>query len=186
MNNKKYLEIGKIVSTHSIKGEVKVQPWCDEPQFLCEFPTLYTVSGGRDNKKYTPVKVERARIHKNMAILKLEGVDTMDDAVKCRGSVLYIDRDDAPVEDGQFYIQDIVGLDVVDVDSGKIWGKLTDVFQTGANDVYECTTDAGEKLLFPAIHDVVINTDIASGKIEIRPLEGLFENSENGDVEKGE
>lgn len=165
---KRYLECGKIVSTHGVRGEVKVQPWCDAPEFLLQFGTLY-FGGGT-----APVKVEGARVHKGMVLLKPQGVDTLDQAAALRGRVLYLDREDAPPEDGRYYIQDLLGIAVRDADTGAVYGTLTDVIATGANDVYEITTPAGKKLLAPAIPQVVLATDVAAGTMEIRPLKGLF------------
>ncbi|MCL2857012.1 MAG: ribosome maturation factor RimM [Oscillospiraceae bacterium] len=166
---KQYLESGKIVSTHGLRGEVRVQPWCDGPGFLLEFETFY-MDGGK-----TSVEVEGARVHKNLLILKIAGVDDIDAAAALRGKVLYIDRKDAPMEEGEHFIQDLMGLRVLDADTGQEYGKLTDVLHTGANDVYELTGEQGEKKLVPAIPDVIIEIDIEGGAMRIRPLEGLFE-----------
>lgn len=169
---KRYLECGKIVSTHGVRGEVKVQPWCDTPDFLLNFKTLYLDQGSR------PVKVEAARIHKGMVLLKVAEIDTLDAAVTLRGQILYIDREDAPPEEGRFFIQDLLGLTVVDADDDTIYGKLTDVIPTGANDVYEITTLEGKTLLAPAIPQVVVETDVAGGSLRIRPLKGLFDDAD--------
>ena len=166
---KRYLECGKIVSTHGLRGEVRVQPWCDGPGFLLGFSTLYMDNGA------TPVAVEGARVHKNLLILKLAEVDDVDAAGALRGKVLYLDRDDAPMEEGEHFVQDLLGLLVVDADTGQEYGRITDVLHTGANDVYELTGQQGEKKLVPVIPDVVIETNIESGVVRIRPLEGLFE-----------
>ena len=103
MPRKKYLEAGRIVATHGIKGEVKVQPWCDSPQVLCNLSVLYF-----DNGK-TPVKVG-ARPHKNAVIMKIEGVNSAQDAAALRGRVLYLDREDIQLDDGTYFIQDLIGL----------------------------------------------------------------------------
>ncbi len=170
---KPFLECGKIVSTHGIHGEVKVQPWCDTPEFLLEFTTLYMDKG---SKKCV---VEQSRIHKGMVMLKLAGINTMDEAVTLRGKVLYIDRVDAPPDqEGVFFVQDLLGIQVVDADTQASYGTLTDVFRTGANDVYEITGEDGVKRLAPAIKDVVIRTDPHAGIMEIRPLKGLFEDAD--------
>jgi len=165
---KPYLECGKIVSTHGIRGEVRVQPWCDSPDFLLGFRTLYL--GGGD----TPLQVERARAHKNLVILKLTGWDTIDEAAELRGKILFIDRRDTP-DDSGYFVQDLLGLAVYDADTGRLWGELTDVIATGANDVYEITGPDGVKRLAPAIPHVVLETDVDAGRMTIRPLKGLFE-----------
>jgi 16S rRNA processing protein RimM len=167
---KKFLECGKIVSTHGIRGEVKVQHWCDEPDYLCQFSTLYLEEGAK------ALAVENARAHKDMVILKLHGVEDIDAGNALRGKILYLNREDAP-EDGAFFLQDLLGLEVRDADSGHLYGKLTDVFATGANDVYEITGEDGVKRLAPAIPEVVVERDVAGGVILIRPLRGLFDDA---------
>jgi 16S rRNA processing protein RimM len=167
---KRYIECGKIVSIHGIRGEVKVQPWADSPDFLCVFNRFYLENGAK------ALTAERVRTNKNMVLIKLAGVDNPDDASLLRGKVIYIDREDMPEdEDGGYLIQDLLGLEVRDADSPRVWGKLTDVLFTGANDVYEITDADGKKRLAPVIPDVVLETDIEGGFIVIRPLRGLFE-----------
>ncbi|MBP1548296.1 MAG: 16S rRNA processing protein RimM, partial [Oscillospiraceae bacterium] len=109
---KKYLEIGKIVAVQGLKGEVRVEPWCDSAEFLCEFDRLYFSKGE------TPVDVVRSRPHKNIVLMKLDGVDTPEDAQKLRGKILYMDRDDVELEEGCYFVQDLIGLEVVDADDG--------------------------------------------------------------------
>jgi 16S rRNA processing protein RimM len=167
----KLIETGKIVSVFGIKGEVKVQPWCDDPQLLCELDTLYYKSG-------TPVEIGRARVAKNIVVMKIKGVDTANDANKLRNRVLYLDRDDIVLEEGAFFIQDLIGLKVIDADNGREYGIITDVSQTGANDVYHIKAPDGKMYYIPAIKDVVKQTDIKSGEMLITPIEGLFEGAE--------
>lgn len=168
MELKKYLEAGKIVSVFGIRGEIKVQPWCDSPDFLCGFDTLYYKSG-------TPVEVERARAAKNIVVMKVKGVDTVEEAKKLRNRVLYIDRDDAELEEGCYFVQDLIGLQVEDAGSGEVYGEIADVTETGANDVYHIKNEKGEVYLIPAIPDVVAETDIENGVMKITPLEGWLE-----------
>lgn len=165
---KKFLEIGKIVTTHGVMGEVKVYPWCDTPDFLAEFSRLY-LHKGKD-----PVLVQRARVQKNMVLMKLEGTDTMEAAQALRGQILYADRADMPLEEGEYFIQDLIGLSVKDADTGEEYGVLSDVSQTGANDVYHIQKPGEAEKLIPAIKEVVIQTDIDGGVMKIRPLKGLF------------
>jgi len=163
---KQYLEIGKIVNVHGLKGEVKVYPWCDSPDFLCEFDTLYT------NKGNSSIVVEKARVQKNMVIMKIKGVDTVEDAQSMRNKVIYMNRDDVELEDGSYFIQDLIGLEVFDADTNAFYGTLVDVLETGANDVYTIRNEELHKeYLIPAIPDVVISTDIENNKMTIKPLE---------------
>ena len=144
-------------------------PWCDEPEFLCEFDTLYL------GKAQKPVNVTAARLQKGNVLLHLEGVDTVEAAEQLRNQVLYMDRDEVELEEGVYFIQDLIGLEVLDADTGKSYGKLSDVMQTGANDVYEIKDETGKTVLIPAIPDVVQETDLDGGVMRIRPLEGLFD-----------
>ena len=164
----KLLEIGKITSVFGIKGEVKVQPWCDSPELLCELETLYWKSG-------TPVTVERARVQKNMVVMKIQGVDTPEDAQKLRNHVLHMNRDDVELEEGSYFIADLIGLTVKDAATGEVYGTLCDVTETGANDVYHIKAESGKILLAPAIPDVIGDIDLEAGVMEITPLEGLFD-----------
>ncbi len=165
---KRFLECGKIVATHGLRGEVKVLPWCDGPEALVPIKTFY-LDGGN-----TPKRAERCRIQKNMVLLKLEGVDTPEAAQALRGRVLWLDREEDTLEEGQYYIQDLIGLTVEDADTGERYGTLRDVTETGANDVYHVAFPDGRVQLVPAIPQVIAKIDIDGGKMLIRPLEGLF------------
>lgn len=165
---KQFLECGKIVGTHGLKGELRVEPWCDEPEFFCALPRLFFSPDSEG------VAVRAAKPHKHMVNLLLDGIDAIEQAQLLRGKILYMNRDDAPESSG-YFVQDLIGLRVIDADTGQEWGTLTDVFPTGANDVYTVTAADGRKLLVPVIEQVVLETDIDGGIIKIRPLEGLFD-----------
>ena len=166
---KKYLEAGKIVGVHGLQGEVRIDPWCDGPEFLSGFKRLY-------DKNANEIKIRRARPHKNVVIAKLAGVDTPEAAAELRGTVVYIDRDDAHLPEGVYFVQDIIGLTAVDTDDGRIYGEVTDVFKTGANDVYQIIAD-GKNYLIPKIPEVVEKIDTDEGKLYINTkiIGGLFE-----------
>ena len=171
---KQFLEIGKIVATQGIRGEVRAQYYCDSAEVLCDFDTLYF------DKGKTQINVTRAYPHKNIVVMKIEGIDTIEQAQPIIGKILYMDREDAELEEGLYFIQDIIGLTVKDVDTGVVYGKITDVYQNGASDVYSIKKD-GKELMFPCIDEVVIKTDIDGGEMLIRPLPGLFEDADNED-----
>lgn len=167
-----FLEAGKIVNVHGLRGEVKIMPWCDGPDFLCEFDYLYLDRNG--NRE---LEVENARVFKNMVIAKFSGIDTVEEAEKLREKILYLSRDDVELDEDTYFIKDLIGIKVSDADTGKEYGVIKDVFQTGANDVY--TVKDGEKeYLVPAIADVVVETDIENKTMLIRPLKGLFEDED--------
>lgn len=166
---KQYLECGKIVTTHGVLGEIKVQPWCSVPEELSKIQTLYFDEGK------TPLAVQCGRVHKNMVLLKLRGVDSIEQAQTLRGKILWVHRDDIPLSEGEYFIQDLLGIAVVDADDGHTYGVLSDVSETGANDVYHITFPDGGVRLVPVIPQVVISTDIDAGVMRIRPLKGLFD-----------
>jgi 16S rRNA processing protein RimM len=167
---KQYLEIGKIVSTQGIKGEVRVQPWCDYPDFLLDFDVLYFDQGK------TEIEIEKSRVQKNIVILKLKDIDTIEQAQKLRNKILYMNRDDVELDEDTYFVQDLIGLKVVDADDASVsYGELVEVSQTGANDVYHIKFADGKIRLIPAIPSVVIATDIENNVMEIRPLKGLFD-----------
>ena len=163
---KEYLEAGKIVNTHGIRGEVKIMPYTDVPEILCEFDRLFL------NKQ--EIIIERARVAKGMVIAKLEGVNSPEQAEKLRNKILYMHRDDLELDDDTYFIQDLIGIEVKDVETGIIYGKITDVLQTGANDVY-VIEGTDREYLIPAIADVVISTDIDNNLMTIKVIDGLFD-----------
>ncbi len=177
---KQYLEMGKITKTQGLKGEVRMQYYCDSPDMLEEFDVLYM------GKEKAEVEIEKSRYLKSdVAVIKIKGIDTPEDAQKLIGKILYLNRDDVELPEDVWFIQDIIGLEVVDADDGTVYGKVDEIYQNGGADVYSIKTSDGKQLMFPAIPEVLINTDVDNGKIEIRPLDGLFDiyrgKGENGD-----
>jgi len=164
---KEYLEAGQIVNTHGIKGEVKILPLCDSPEILCEFDRFFM---GNLHKE---IFVKSSRVHKNVVIAKIDGINTPEEAAKLRNTVLYMHRDDLELPEDTYFIDDLIGMTVKDADTGFVYGNIVDVLQTGANDVYSIKGD--RNYLVPAIPDVVIETDVAGNVMKIRPLEGLFD-----------
>ncbi len=169
---KQYLEAGKIVTTHGLKGEVKVYPWTDAPDELLELEKLYLNNGE------SHLEIERIRTQGNMVLAKFKGIDTIEQAQGLRGKVLYVNRDDIPLEEGQYFIQDIIGLKAIDADDSHEYGVITDVSKTGANDVYHIQFPDGKMGLVPKIPDVVLHISPEEGRIVIRPLKGLFDDED--------
>lgn len=164
---KEFLEGGKIVGTHGVRGEMRVECWCDTPQFLAKFKTLY-FDGGK-----VKVKVQ-SRAHKNMVLLKMPGVDTIEQADTLRGKILYIKRSDIKLDKGVNFVQDLIGLQVTDSKTGEIYGTINDVLRTGSNDVYEMKDKGGKMYYIPAIPDIVDEIDIEGEVLKITPMKGLF------------
>ena len=170
---KQFLETGKITGTHGVRGEVRIHPWCDSPDFLTGFKRLYLDDAGKNH-----VDVERARVHGTMVIMKLAGVDDIPSAERLRNKILYISRADAKLDVDAVFVQDLIGCSVIDADSGVCYGTVSDVSQTGANDVWHILSENGRQTLIPAIPDVVVNVDAELGEVLIRPLKGLFDDAD--------
>lgn len=169
---KRYLEVGKIVGTHGVKGMTRVQVWADSPDFLKEFKYLYTNEAGGD--ELTVLKVQP---HGNISLVAFKGVDTIEHAESFRNTVLYIDRQDVKLPEGRYFITDLIGITVYDADTNAVLGEICDVSQTGANDVWHIKKD-GKEYLIPAISDVLVSVDIDSEKATIRPLKGIFDDED--------
>lgn len=166
---KTYLEIGKITSPHGVKGEVKLEVYADAPEALKKIKTVYFDKNGEK-----PVIVESSRVHKDRLLIKLRGINSMDDGNSLRGKTLYAHRDSIIKDKNSFFIEDLKGINVIDADSDVCYGRITDVLFTGANDVY-VINDGEKERLVPAIKDVIIETDVENGVMKIRPLRGLFD-----------
>lgn len=168
---KQFLEVGKVVGTHGINGEVRVECWCDSPEFLSKFSTLYFDKGA------VPLSV-KSRPHKNIALIKIKGVDTIEKAEEYRNKVLYINREDAKLPKGRYFVSDIIGMKVVNLDTNETIGEITDVLKTGSNDVYEMKRDTSEKIYIPVIDDIVKERDFEKGEIYIKPMKGLLDDED--------
>lgn len=168
---KQYLEIGKIVGTHGVRGELRAECWCDSPQFFSSFKKLYFDEG----KEKLDVA---SRPHKNIALVKIKGVDSVEQADLLRGRVLYVNRKDIKLPKGTNFIQDIIGLEVVDIDTEVVYGKVTEVIKTGANDVYEVKNESGKAFYVPVIKDVVIETSPKKGKVFLKSMKGIFDDED--------
>ena len=161
-----YLEVGKVTNVHGLNGEVKVQPWADSPEFLCQFKTLYV------DETHWPMNVQRARVHKNMVIIKFEGPTDVPSALSLRNAVLYIDRSDVSLPEGAFFLADIYGLEVRDAATGEVLGKIADVLTLPANNVYVVKGGARE-LMIPAVPQFIAETNVEEGFLRVNMMEGL-------------
>ncbi len=167
---KQYLEAGEFVTTHGVNGELRLYPWCDGPQFLCGFSTLHLNANGTK-----PLQVDALRAHKNLCIVKLAGVHSVEDARPFIGKTVYIDRDDAYLPAGRHFVQDLLGLAVQDADTGETYGVIRDVTRPGRHEVYEIERPGGGTALFPATPPFLCGVDIAIGVVWVRPIPGMFD-----------
>lgn len=169
---KQFLEAGRIVGTHGIQGELRVEPWCDSAAFLSRVKTLY-FDGGK-----TDAGLLSARVHKTLLLVRLEGVESATAGDLLRGRVLYLNRADVRLPKNRFFVEDLLGLSVEDAATGAVYGTLLEVLQTGANNVYRIRNDAGEDFYFPAVDAMIEKTDIDGGRLFVRPIPGIFGEAE--------
>ena len=166
----KYLEIGQIVNTFGIKGMVKIKPFTDDINRFDRLKKIY-ISNKNGKKEY---QIQEVKYHKNMVLMKLEGVDTPEQADLLRQSYLLVDRaDEEPLEEGVYYIVDLLGLEVY-TDENKLLGKVEDIFNTGSNDIYVIKDEMGKQILLPGIPEVLKNVDLEKGRITVHLIPGLI------------
>ncbi len=167
-----YLELGKIVSTHGVRGELRVQAWCDSYDFFSSFEKVYL---GKEKKEYT---VDASRPHGNVMLLTLSGICDLDAANALRNTIIYVKREDASLGDSKYFIAELIGCNVVDADDESIiYGKIKDVTNTGASDIWHIVKD-GKTYLLPSIPDVVKSVEVEKDIARIKPLKGIFEGAE--------
>lgn len=159
------LEIGQIVNTFGIHGFVKIKPFTDN---ISRFDKLKNVYIG--SEKY---EVEGVKYHKDMVLIKFKGIDKIEQAEEFKNLYLEIDRKDGVLEEGAYYIVDLLGLNVV-TDTGEQLGKLDDIYNTGSNDIYVVKNDLGRQILLPAIKEVVKEINLDEKTITVHILKGLM------------
>lgn len=163
-----FLEVGKIINTHGLRGEVKVVTWTDSPEVFEGLKNVVAKVG----KNQIDLVIKNVKYQKNNIIVKFDSIDAIEDAEKLKNAVLLASRDElGELPEGVYYIADLVGCEVFDED-GKI-GVLCDVFTAGASDVYDIKRDGKKNLLVPIIDGVLKNVDIGAGRIDIKIPEGL-------------
>ncbi len=165
-------QVGVISNTHGVRGEVKVFPTTDDVRRFKKLKTVL-LDTGREKRE---VKVESVRFFKQFVILKLQGIDDMDAALAIKGKSLLVSRQDAVrLNKDEYFIADMIGLDVCD-DTDRPLGVVTDVLQTGANDVYAVRMSDGKELLLPAIKECILQIDMEQRLMRVHVMDGLMEN----------
>ena len=162
------LQVGVITTTHGIRGEVKVFPTTDDPRRFEELPSILLDTG----KELCELEIQRVKYFKQFVILKFRDVDDINEIEPYKGKSLYVTRDMAvPLEENEYYIADLIGMDVF-LEDGSLFGRIKDVLETGANDVYILQTQEKE-VLIPAIKDCILQVDVESNKMVIHLMKGL-------------
>lgn len=163
------LEIGKIVNTHGLRGEVKVVPWTDSPEDFEGLSYVYI----KINNEYKKLTVKNVKYQKNNVIVNFAEYNDINEILPYKNFVLYADRNDlGELPEGVYYIVDLIGLEVY-TEEGEFVGKIADVFNAGASDIYEVKREGKKNLLLPVIDEVVKNVDMESGRVTVHIMEGL-------------
>ena len=165
-----YFEIGQIVNHFGIKGMVKVNPFTDD---ISKFENLKSVLVEK-NGKLVDIQIEEVKYSKNQIILKLKGIDTVEEAEKYRGCYIKIARKDTKkLPKDTYFIADLIGLTVY-TDENILLGKVEDIYNSGANDIYVIKSDDGKQILLPAIKEVIKQIDLEQEKIMVHLIKGLI------------
>jgi 16S rRNA processing protein RimM len=165
-----YFKIGQISSAHGVRGEVKVYPLTDNIKRFSKLKTVLMESNG----EYKEVAVGTVKYINDFVIIKLAGIETMNDALKLKNQYVYIHRDNAvKLPKDSYFISDLIGMEVFTEES-KLLGMLSNVISTGSNDVYEVKGQDGKLILLPAIGEVILEVDVANKKMLVKLLEGLI------------
>lgn len=163
-----YLECGKIINTHGTDGTLKLESWCDAPEVLAGLGRLFIKIGD----EYCEYPVEKGSVFKNFVLAKLDRVSDLETARGLKNTVVYAAREDIPLEEGAHFIADLIGLQVIDADSRRVYGEIVDVINRGASDIYVIRTETGESMM-PAVAEFVVEIDLDRG-VFVRPIEGMF------------
>ena len=159
-----FIDAGRIVNTHGVRGEVRMEVWLDSPDFLAGFPRIF-VDGSEK-------KICSAFVHKQFLVVKLEGVDDMNAAMPLKGKTVKVAREDAALPEGAYFLQDLLGAGVVKEDGSPV-GILTDILERPASDIYVVTDAEGREHLIPAVPAFVLSADADAGRITVRLIEGM-------------
>lgn len=166
------LQVGAVTTTHGVQGEVKVFPTTDDPKRFKKLKHVF-LDTGKKQQELTELEITQVKFFKNLVILKFKGYDNINDVESWRGRPLFVTRDQAVAcEEGEYFIADLMGLSVVS-EEGETLGILTDVLQTGANDVYVVSQPGQKDLLLPAISDCILDVDMECRSMTVHLLPGL-------------
>ena len=165
-----YLECGRVCGAHGVRGVLKVEPWCDTPKVLAGSARIFVLT---KEGEYRERKVLTASVNGPSVLLSIEGVSTREDAIAMRDVVLYMHRDDIPLKRGQMFLADMVGLSVIDLGSGREYGKIVKVEEAARGLLYTVRTEGGD-VLYPSAPEFVKEIDPERGML-ITPIPGFFD-----------
>ena len=171
----RYLEIGRIINKRGIKGELKIEHYANSEEDFFDFDRVFLKNDGTDERK-----IESCKPYKGFVYLKLSGIDTPEMADLVRGKYVYVDREDIELSDDEVLIADLMGLDVIDANSGRVYGKIKDVVNYGRYDTY-VISDGKKEYMLPAVDEFIDRIELSNG-VYVTPIEGLFD--ESGEIKE--
>lgn len=166
-----YPECGRIINTHGCRGGVKIEPWCDSPEVLAALPAVYLKNGS----EIVRLAVRRASVFRRFVLAELEGVNTMEEAEKLRGRILYAKREELGLSPDTLLVAELTGMPVFDARTGGKLGVIRDVIHPGATDIYVIDTGKGEAMV-PAVPEFVREINAGEG-VFLTPIEGMFDDA---------
>lgn len=172
----KYLECGRIVGTHGVRGAVKIESWCDSADVICSLERLYY----KRRDELCRLDITKASVHKSHALVCFDGIDSIEAAELLRNRVVFADRDDIVLDDDRVFIADIIGLTVYDEKSGAKLGVLADVIESPASDLFSVTTDDGREVLVPEVDEFIGHIDETG--VYLNPIPGMFDDGDADEI----
>lgn len=169
LSMKDYLETGKIVNTHGVRGDMTAQAWCDDVSAFCDFDCLFILRGNN----YIKYRITKCSKYKENVLLHLDGIETREEAQALKNSTLYVERSMIKLPDDRVLCADIIGLDAIDAETGRVYGRIADVSDGVASQYYEIKTPDGKLCLMPAIKEFIARA-VPGEAVYITPPEGLF------------
>lgn len=171
MSKNKYFSVGKVLAARGISGEIKVQPWTDSPEDFLFIQKLFLDVSSQ------PLEITGKKVHKSQIILKIKDINTRNEAELLRGKKLFAYREDIPIAEDRYFIEDLKGLKIIDAACGENYGVLKDVINTGANDIYVVKNELGKEFLLPIIDGTIEKIDLENDFISVNPIKGVFDDN---------
>lgn len=169
MSVRQFLEVGQIVGTRGISGEMKVKSFCDSPQAFCEIPKFYFSPGGKQ------IQISTKRAFRSIVLITIDGIRKIEDCMELINMYIYADKKEISLPKNRYFVDDVIGMNVVDADTRVNYGKVCNVIKTGANDVYCVRGDDSKEYMLPAVDEFVISININKNILLIRPIKGMFD-----------
>ncbi len=167
---KQFIETGEIVKLHGVSGEIKMYPWCDDTKFVEGLLRVFFDEDGQNE-----MKLEKVRTLKNMCLLKLENINTVEQAREFVGKTVYFAREDVKLPNGRYFAQDVIGCSVINEKTQVNYGEIINITHPAASDIYEIKNSKGDVFWFPAVNEFMGEIDIENRTVFVKPIAGMFE-----------